>query len=182
MSCITSDTDAAAETNISFPKLPTTNPLLSSGPAKGISSFSPSCCISSSFLYVIGSTVNVNFAEATLKNTSSPTNRSSAYIASPVPPERASLDHLRPKEPHIDTRKFKPKFSPLELKTNPLQHAVVVISDATLPNSVYIQFEDADVPFYYQMLEDLEHDFNFASRRSSSYCQVPVPGSYISTY
>jgi len=108
-------------------------------------------------------------------SSSSPTTPFS--ITSPLLPERASIHSLRPIELQLNKRKFKPKFSPLELKDNPMQHAVVLISDSFLPNCVYIQFVDEDFARYHQMLEDLEQDFNFASRRSASYCPSPVQGS-----
>jgi len=66
----------------------------------------------------------------------------------------------------------------MELNANPPQHAVVFISDAVLPNCVYIQFEDEDFTRYQQMLRDLELDFNLASCRSASFCSSPVPGSF----
>ena len=158
---------AAAGTNAQ--KLQTTAALLSSGPAKEVSSVS-SRMISSG---------DVNFAKDSPKRSSSSTNPSS--ISSPLLTERASKDHLRPKELQLSGRKFKPKFSPLELKVNPLQHAIVFISDALLPNSVYIQFQDEDFSRYHQMLRDLELDFNLATRRSASFCPSPIPGSHTNT-
>jgi len=145
---------------IPFPILTTTNALLSYGPAKEVFSASTSAFNSSG---------DINAVEEHLKSVSSPTITipSPTNIVSPVSPmlpeQASSLEHLCPIELQLDGRKFKLKFSPLELETNPLQHAVVFISDSVLPNCVYIQFKDEDFPRYHQMLRDLELVFSFAS-------------------
>jgi len=155
----------SAHRRIPFPKLPTMTTLLSSGPAKKVSSISPTA---------FNCPGDNNAVEEPLKSVSSPTIPSPTNIVSPLLPES---DHFRPLELQLDERKFKLKFSPLALKSNPLQHAVVFISDSVLPNCVYIRFEDEDFSRYHQMLKDLELVFNFSSRRSASYCSSPVPGS-----
>jgi len=74
-------------------------------------------------------------------------------------------------------KKFKPKYSPLELRNSPLRHASVCITKATTPKFIYVQIEDDDKLLYRKMLIELEEEFRSSSTQSSTYCPSPVMGN-----
>lgn len=76
-------------------------------------------------------------------------------------------------------KKFKPKFSPLELRKSPLRHASVYITKATSPKFMYVQIDDEDKPLYRKMLVELEEEFCSASRQSSTFCPSPLIGNLL---
>jgi len=81
--------------------------------------------------------------------------------------------------PEDAVRKYKPKLSKLELQSNPLKYAQVVIVKAFHPRAIYVQIKDADSPRYLQLHKDLQEEFRGATCRSASYCKSPKIGSYI---
>ncbi len=111
-----------------------------------------------------------------------PTIQSAASFASHALLGPAPVDQLCPNELQLINKRFKPKFSPSELVSNPLKHAAVFISEAYQPKCVYVRIVDEMMPHYCQMRRDLQLHFNSASRRSVSYCPSPVQGSVIYQY
>ena len=77
-------------------------------------------------------------------------------------------------------KKFKPKFSTLELKSNPPQYAKVRITKVFSPKAVYVQIKDGNFPRYQKMRKDLQLEFRGSTSQSASYCKSPILGSYIS--
>ncbi len=99
-------------------------------------------------------------------------------LAAPTPlPMIATPSPVTNNAPII--KKFKPKFSPLELRKSPLRHASVFITQAITPKFIYFQIEDEDKPLYREMLKELEEEFRSASTQSSTYCPSPVTGNLL---
>ncbi len=99
-------------------------------------------------------------------------------VTAPVAPvsgtKPAPLEEL--KKAAIIDPKFKPKFSLLELKKNPLKHANVFITKAAHPRAIYVRIQDEEMLRYHQMQNDLQEEFRTATIESHSYCPTPIVG------
>ena len=76
-------------------------------------------------------------------------------------------------------KKYKPKFSRLDLKFSPIRYASVIISKALHPRAVYVRIDDDEVPLFRRMMNELKQEFESATPGSESFCSSPLIGSYL---
>ena len=124
----------------------------------------------------VGSAHSSSTKSDDVKEKQNPSNPQMQLAASSPLPIITNLVPLIPNKASI-IKKFKPKYSPLELRKSPLRHASVVITKATAPKFIYVQIEDEDKPLYRDMLIELEKEFHSASTFTSTYCPSPVIGN-----
>ncbi len=86
-------------------------------------------------------------------------------------------DSIEPLEAHI-IKKYKPKFSRLDLKFSPIHYASVIISKALHPRAVYVRIDDDEVPLFRRMNNELQQEFGTATPGSYSFCSLPLIGPY----
>jgi len=102
---------------------------------------------------------------------------SPSFAVTPITAKTGSeINHNQASKPVI--KKYKTKFSSVELRTNPLKYAAVTITQVTQPRSIYIRIDYDGALRYLQLLKELELEFRSATRASASYCSSPIIGSY----
>ena len=86
-----------------------------------------------------------------------------------------------PAGPDTIVKKYKPKFSRLDLKFSPIRYASVIISKALHPRAVYVRIDDDEVPLFRRMMNELQQEFGTATPGSDSFCSSPLIGSYFNS-
>ena len=74
---------------------------------------------------------------------------------------RDCLAYLEEPSSFSAPKRFKPKYSKLELERNPPKEATVIITSSSQPSEIYVQIlDDSKLQLYQQMKEDLKLEFS----------------------